>query len=218
MVITLKDHLNFSLDEAGAKKWYSKIKGAHAAGCTFKVADKVPYQVELSQTEIDTEKVVIVTRKLIYARWQEVLVGLFKAWVEKESLPIIDKNSIEKFRSTFFPDDFVKIIAALSKLQQGSTPRDLGQSEFPTAALLALCGWRRLNKEQSEGYIVECASCLKRYDSQNLALPDTVEGQFEFDLLDFHSSHCFYSSRLSSKSPLFYTISKFLLVLSKQDP
>lgn len=83
----LKDHLNFSSDEDAARKWFEKIRAAHTVDCLFKPgAGKLP-QKEFGVKRFEPSSFVIMSRKLFYLRWQEIMVSLVKTYSAMESFP-----------------------------------------------------------------------------------------------------------------------------------
>ena len=97
--VQLKKQFNFSTDEAAAKNIFMKLKNAHVVDCIFKIqgqkgAIKFPL-AEFAQQKFDSQNFAILSRKLIYVKWQEILVSLLKTFKVIVALPVIDQKAIE---------------------------------------------------------------------------------------------------------------------------
>ena len=70
-----------------------------------------------------------------------------------------------------FPDKFTKLKEACNKMSSIVFPdstEKLGDGiMISVPGLLALCGWRVINKSE-ERYSLECSSCLRKLDSKVL--------------------------------------------------
>jgi len=71
---------------------------------------------EFGSKSINPEKFVINSRKLIYLRWQEILVSVLLTYKGMREYPKIDENTINLLRLTILPDNFEKLRTALNKL------------------------------------------------------------------------------------------------------
>lgn len=68
--VKLKEHLNFCNDEKTARQWFKKIRQAHLPTCRFKVGQQEMFpRPEYYQKGLDSNKFVIMSRKLFYLRW-----------------------------------------------------------------------------------------------------------------------------------------------------
>ena len=170
---------NFSCSEDKAKDKFDKIKRAHQPGCIFKKDEgqegsggvaKFPLP-EFGLNSLQPEKFVINSRKVLYLRWQEILVALLKSYQGLESFPKIDEKTINALRGVMFPDKFAKLREACNKMSSIVFPdstEKLGEGiMISVPGLLALCGWRAINKNEGS-YTLECSSCLRKLDSKFL--------------------------------------------------
>lgn len=170
---------NFSCSEDKAKDKFDKIRRAHQPGCLFKKeegqegtggAAKFPLP-EFGSSSLQPEKFVINSRKLVYLRWQEILVALLKSYEGIVIFPKIDEKAISALRGVMFPDKFTKLKDACNKMSSIVFPdstEKLGDGILISVpGLLALCGWRAINKNEDR-YILECSSCLRKLDSKVL--------------------------------------------------
>jgi hypothetical protein len=71
-----------------------------------------------------------------------------------------------------FPDKFIKLNESLNKFGSIVFSKEESQDgenlSFSIPALLALCGWRAINKND-ENFTLECSSCLRKIDSKFIA-------------------------------------------------
>ena len=81
-----KPNFNFTATEENGRERLEKIKIAHFNDCIFKLqtgeqALKIRFpDVEFGANSLQPEKFVINSRKVIYLRWQEILVALLKTF------------------------------------------------------------------------------------------------------------------------------------------
>ena len=114
----------------------------------------------------------ILSRKLIYLKWQEILVSLVKTYEGLEALPIIDSSSLKRLVSMYIPNDFDKLIVVTKELSSfilsnDSIKTSKTENSYPVAGILALSGWRIIEKN-NDAYKLECPCCLRTVDSSLL--------------------------------------------------
>ena len=84
---------------------------------------------------------------------------------------MIDDKTINALRGVMFPDKFAKMREACNKMSSIVFPdstEKLGEGiMISVPGLLALCGWRAINKNEGS-YSLECSSCLRKLDSNFL--------------------------------------------------
>jgi hypothetical protein len=154
----MREHLNFSTDEAAAKKWFEKIKTAHTVDCIFKPGTGRLPQREFGLRRFEPRTFVIMSRKLIYLRWQEIMVSLMKTYKGMNSYPKIEGSSLQALRERFYPADFEALISCLNKLASFIGYEIADKESIAKVSQLALCGWRFIQADHS---YFECPSCLR---------------------------------------------------------
>lgn len=169
ITIALKSHLNFSTDEATAKKWLAKIKSAHAAGCLFKESSNKQFPLnEFAAKRFNTASFLVTKRKLMYVKWQEVLTSCLVSMKDLPESVQLDNKAIIKFKNIFFPDDFVKLVKALQTLQnslQNAQQHSYDdEDEMPILGVIAFSGWRFLSSVENGEVALECPCCLRKVE------------------------------------------------------
>jgi hypothetical protein len=80
-----------------------------------------------------------------------------------------------------FPDKFYKLKEACNKMSSivfPDSPNKLGDGIIISVpGLLALCGWRAINRSEAR-YTLECSSCLRKLDSKFLVTQDNHTQSF----------------------------------------
>ena len=114
-------------------------------------------------------KFTVTQRKLVYLKWQEILVSLLKTYKHVSSLPKLSSSTITSLKGMFFPSEFDSTIVALKELSSiileiPEIRQDKREDSYPVAGLLALCGWRVIDHTPIS-YCLECPSCLRRVES-----------------------------------------------------
>ncbi|CDW82047.1 UNKNOWN [Stylonychia lemnae] len=244
----MKSHMNFSSDEIQADRMLQRVINSHLDGCIFKIneedlnKDKLKV-LSLPQNEFSSSNLnqniefLILNRRLMQLRWQEIYVSLLRSFKDETLCPVISKEFIKVFEQ-----ESVQYLKKLVWAVNTSISTDLENQNKDNSinlyGLFSLFGWRSVRT--TDKHYLECCFCARSIEfgilklqkskyvlieikqnednDQNDLVPENAE-LFEFDPLNAHHKFCYnhpYSK--PNKQKAYQFLVQMLLIKYSKDP